>query len=201
MRWSLIAITLSVFLMSHSALGAVYVSGSVNQSTSNLGFQKQETRGGSLSIDLGLGQYIRIGITHQQNFKESLGWEENEDLPETDPARYEPFSSKEYISANSLDFTFILYEGTVIVPYLKIGGIWKSYTIERVTATEIERTEQKASSIPEPNLGVGAGIKLNQQFTIKLFHRASPSAIYDEKLNKAVPAWDRDTTVGISYKL
>src|SRR5690606_28599884 len=111
MRFAMLVITL--LSMSHATplAAAVFVTGSVNQSTSNLGLQSSVSRGGSMSVDLGLGRYVRVGITHQQSFKESDGFVENPEVATDDPERYAKFASKEHILANSLDFTFILYEG------------------------------------------------------------------------------------------
>ncbi len=201
MRWSFSWIAFLFLLSPALASAAIFVTGSVNQSSTNMGLQHSEARGGSASVDLGLGSYVRVGLTHQQSFTQAQGWELDEDLEEEDPERYEEFASKQHIIANSIDFTFILYEGRLFVPYIKAGAIFKSYYIERITAAETQRPDPVVNAGPFPNLGMGMGIKLNQQFTLKLFHKASPGFIFDPETNQTLSVWDRQSTVGLSYKL
>lgn len=201
MRSAMLVFTLTCLAFPGFAQAAVFVTGSVNQASSNLGLQSSVTRGGSASVDLGLGRYVRVGVTHQQSFKESEGHSENKDIAEDDPDRYVEFSSKEHILANSVDFTFILYEGELIVPYLKAGAIWKSYFVERVEDGVADDPIEVRNAGPFPNLGAGVGLKLNRQFTLKLFHKASPGFVYDPAEDKTVSVWDRETTIGLSYQL
>ena len=86
MRWSLLLITLSFFTFSSVSQAALFLTGSVNQSSTNMGLQSSDTRGGSASIDIGLGSYVRVGITHQQSFTQAGGYTEDADIEdEEDP--------------------------------------------------------------------------------------------------------------------
>ena len=55
------------------ALSAIYVTGSVSASSANMGLMSYDSRGGSASVAVDMGRYMRLGITHRQQFQESSG--------------------------------------------------------------------------------------------------------------------------------
>ena len=195
-------------LNSLSSFAAVFVTGSANQSSSNLGLQSTRSTGGSVSFDLALGTYIRVGLTHQLSVRQSSGYFElDEDSSSSNStvgangSRYVSFKNNERISANSVDLTFILYNGLVLVPYVKSGALWKSYsaTIER--QDEDPQTINVLNAGPSLYAGLGVGIKLNHKFTLKLFYKASPGITYDPQTDETKSQRDEETTVGLTYQL
>ena len=117
-----------------NSFGTVYVTGSVSASTSNVPMQTNESQAGSGSLAVDLGQYIRIGLTHKQEFQVSSGYKDTSEADTTSttetPANYVEVASRTHVVSNSLDLTLILYEGQIFLPYLTIGGVIKNYRFE-----------------------------------------------------------------------
>ncbi len=190
------------------AFSAIYLTGSVSASSANAGLMSYDSRGGSASVAIDMGRFMRLGLTHRQQFQESrgvVGKDENscssdavvdKTTAEGDCLEYE---SKTHVVANSIDLTVILYDGQVFVPFLLGGAVVKTYSSE--TKKEgLEDTVVKPTQIgPVPNVGGGMGIKLNKEFTLKLTYQASPGVvILSDGTTRRV--WDKDTSIGLSYQ-
>jgi|SRR5690606_29635769 len=184
------------------AAAQVYINGSVSQSSSNLVYIKSNSGSGSLGVDVALGRYVRIGVAHSQEFAVAEGWVTKEGVEDTsdDPADFNEYSSRTHAWANSIDFTFILYEGDIVVPYLKAGLIWKTYMIEEKEAGIVTR-EGYRNRGPGDNLGAGIGFKLNKDFTLKFLYTTSPGYQAVPGENEIRLARDKKATVGLSYEL
>jgi hypothetical protein len=196
------ASALAVTSLSPSASGAVYITGSVSSSTNNVGLQAISDQGGSASVAVDLGRYIRIGVTHKQDFQVAKGLITTDDSLSTCDADHldncSEYSSRTHNISNSLDLTLILYEGDTIAPFLLGGGVMKSY--EFVTRKGDTETKDKAKVGPIPNYGGGLAIRLNKSFSLKFTYTMSQGAIMDPT-GLTRPVWDRDTSLGLQYQL
>lgn len=193
----LLAATLAVAAFSPIAHATVYITGSVSDSSSNLSTQTYQSVAASGSLAVDMGRYMRIGITHKQEQQKSEGYKDIAE--EGQPAQYVPVTSRTQITSNSLDLTLILYEGAVMMPYLNIGAIVKNYNISEIQAGVEKRVT--GVSGPMPNLGLGVGIRLNKDFTLKISHLVSPGESddpFDDKEARTV--LDRSTSVGLTYQ-
>ena len=164
-------------------------------SENNLPLSSQNSRSGSASIAFDLGTYFRLGYTHRQTVNLSKGYVLTEDLES-----YKYRMEKNQSFSNSLDFTIILYYGAVFVPYLQLGVVKKDYLIASAVGEEDAITEP--FSLPAvPNAGVGLGIRLNRNFSLKLSFSVSPGLKKTHPLLEAEPVWDTYTSIGISYNI
>ena len=105
-----------------------------------------------------------------------------------------PYSLETSIKANSLDLTLILYPGEVFVPYLTGGVIVKEYVWQYRDA-KTSFTSAPETETPAPNVGLGLGVRLNRQFSLKLLFTASPSE-YAQPGEPAQAVWDQGFTSG-----
>ena len=188
-------------LIAQNAFAVVFINGSVSQSSQNAGYLTHETNSGSAGFDVSLGTYVRVGLSHSQQFAVSSGWvlqDEAED--DSDAEAYDEYTSRTHAWANSVDFTFILYEGQFVVPYLKAGLVWKTYIIEEDQAGDVSKDGYRNQG-PWDNLGAGVGFKLNRQFTLKLFYNTSPGIQAVPGEDKVRTVRDKKATVGLEYKL
>ena len=187
---------------SGSAYSTVHVTGSVSASTSNVPMQTFESQAASGSLGIDLGNYIRLGVTHKQEFQISSGYKDTSTStePTTATSTYVEFYSRTHIVSNSLDLTLILYEGQIFLPYLTLGAVVKNYRFE--TQEEGQASEiRKGSMGPVPNVGGGIGFRLNKDFTLKFAFTASPGLAQDPGEEKPTSTWDRNTSVGLTYAL
>jgi len=204
-RKLILAACFSSFAVSPSAAADIYLNGSVAQASSNAGLLTHSTNSGSAGVDVSLGTYVRVGLSHAQQFSVSEGYVQRDgtlDADPNDPRIYDLYTSKTHAWANSVDFTFILYEGEIVVPYLKAGLVWKTYFVESNQAGEITKDGYRNLG-PWENLGAGLGFKLNRQFTLKFFYGLSPGQqfIPTPAGIQAKKIMDKKTTVGITYQL
>jgi hypothetical protein len=185
-----------------AAYGTVYVTGSVSASTSNVPLQTYESQAASGAVAVDLGRYIRLGLTHKQEFQISSGYTDtstNSGSTTTTPNYVEVYS-RTHIVSNSLDLTLILYEGQVFLPYLTIGGIVKNYRFETQQEGEDSKV-RKGNMPPVPNVGAGVGIRLNKDFTLKFSYTASPGLTQKPGDEKPKGIWDKSTSIGLTYQL
>lgn len=202
--WLLLAATIFA-LSAPLAHGAIYLTGSVTASQSNAGLQTHSSNGGSATIASDLGRYVRLGYTHRQDIQRSKGYvgetEDDCDFSKEDSlARCLDYDSNTHIMSNSVDLTLILYEGDVFVPFLMGGAVVKTYTYQSSKAGEIVTKVGPKSTPPLPNLGIGMGIRLNREFSLKLSYTASPGYVYTPD-GKSRSAWDKNTSLGLTYQL
>jgi hypothetical protein len=187
---------------SGAAFGTVYVTGSVSASTSNVPLQTYESQAGSGSLAIDLGSYIRLGVTHKQEFQMSSGYQDTstDEGSTTTVPNYIEVYSRTHIISNSLDLTLILYEGQIFLPYLTLGAVVKNYRFD--TQQEGQASEIRKGSVgPVPNVGGGIGFRLNKDFTLKFAFTASPGLAQKPGEEKATATWDRNTSVGLTYQL
>jgi len=160
---------------SATASAVVYVTLGGSQSSNYVGYQTYQSRSGSASVALGIGEFMRLGLTHRQEFKNREGYFEEEANGTT---TFSVFNSEDRVISNSVDLSVILYAGDVFVPYVSAGGIRKLYISDVVVdrGSVIERSGGRAWGPIQPNLGVGLGIRLNQNFSLKLSYTVSPAS-------------------------
>ncbi len=183
-------------LLSSPASAALHFTLQGSASDSHLGLQTQATRSASGSIAADLGSYFRIGITHREDVSNQAGHTEK-----NDGSGYYYSKTRTNLAANSVDLTVILYYGELFVPYIMGGAIKKEY----VTSFTFEDGQTVSSRTPlpvAPNAGVGLGIRINRDFSLKLSYTVSPGYAQDgpeDTVGRAI--LDRMTSVGITYDL
>ena len=188
---------LATFIWSQELFGRVHFTLQSALSENNLPLSSQNSRSGSASIAFDLGTYFRIGYTHRQAINTNQGYVQVTSQPES----YQYKMEETHSFSNSLDFTIILYYGRLFVPYIQVGAVKKDYFLVSAVGDD-EPTESKISLPPVPNGGVGVGIRLNRNFSLKISLSVSPG------LKKTTPdqsepesVWDTFTSVGISYNI
>jgi hypothetical protein len=200
-RYLLAIAFLSSALSASPLFAGIFVNGSVSQSSQNAGYLTHDSSSGSAGFDVSLGTYVRVGLSHSQEFSVSKGWVLQDDAEDSDAASsYDNYTSRTHAWANSVDFTFILYNGQVVVPYLKAGLVWKTYIIEEEQNGVVSKDGYRNQG-PWDNLGAGVGFKLNRDFTLKLFYNTSPGIQAIPGEDKARTVRDKKATIGLTYQL
>lgn len=210
MKHTTLLVAIAVALFAPGAFAGVYLTGSVSSSTSNATYQTYQSNYGSASLAVDLGRYLRLSVTHSQEFTLTDGYKNPKDQSgSTSPAGNDDpaddgqlleFSSQTHVIGNSVDLQLILYEGQIFVPYITGGLIVKTYHFvseEQGKETEVVDTPP----IPGPNLGAGLGVRLNKDFTLKFAYIASPGSQRRPFDEKAKSVWDKKLTMGITYQL
>ncbi len=188
------------------AFAGLYLTGSISSSTSNVRFQTLESRYGSGSIGFDLGRYIRLQYTYSQEFAYSYGFKDKSTSTadaqlavENNCANCIESQSMTRVIGNSVDLQVVLYEGVVLVPYIMMGGIIKTYEF-RIIENGEESGQDPIPMGPLPNLGAGLGIRLNRAFTLKLSYLTSPG-VTQTRGEEPRQAWDRKVTLGLTYQI
>ncbi|MCB9229274.1 MAG: hypothetical protein H6618_06655 [Deltaproteobacteria bacterium] len=184
-------------LSSGTALAGVHFTLQSSLSVNNLALTTQDSRSGSASVALDLGTYFRIGFTHRQSISKKEGYV-NIGSP-TQPF-YIYTMEQFHLFANSVELTVILYYGRIFVPYIQVGMVKKNYLSVTAIADDPE-ARTKDSTSPEPSGGVGLGIRLNKNFSLKLSYTVSQGLRQDHPALPREGVLDSDTSVGISYSL
>ncbi len=200
-----LAAALVLAAASSPARAAFYVNGSVKGATSSLGYQSIESKGYSGGLSVDLGRYIRIGFTHEQDFQTLEGSED----PISPAVHHDadgnvapwPVYSNVHTISNSIDLQAVLYEGTVMMPYI-IGGIVKktAYTVGINPTTGNREAAAPLGSLG-PQAGVGLGIRLNKDFTLKFQYMVSPGSKQAPGDVKARGVIDRSASIGLTYQI
>jgi hypothetical protein len=188
----------------------VYVTGSLAASTSNVPYTTYESTYGSASLAFDLGRYVRLGFTHSQEIQVSDGYkavEEEDASADATPAGTTEDGklliktvSRTHVISNSIDLTLILYEGDIFVPYLMGGAVIKQYKFQ-MQEGETTQAPNKVTVGPVPNIGVGVGMRLNKDFTLKLSYIASPGVAQAPEDPEPRGVWDKKVTIGLTYQL
>ncbi len=164
-------------------------------SDNSFGLNAQNSKSASASIATDLGDYLRIGFTHRQSINE----EEAYVVDKETNVIFTHSKEKTHMMANSVDFTVILYYGDVLVPYIQLGMVKKDYVL---TSTIDNETEKKSIQLkPVPNAGIGLGIRLNKNFSLKISFTASPGIKETIGEDKAKIVVDSYSSVGITYTI
>lgn len=195
---TLIAVVVGLTLGSTSGHAEVYITGSVSASNSFVPLQTYQSNSASGSIAVDLGNYMRIGYTHKQESQEADGYKDVSER--TGVANtYVKSYTKAHIISNSVDLTLILYDGAVLFPYLNIGVIVKN---SRFVFQEGDQQPEviQVPAAPAANLGMGLGIRLNRDFSLKITYLVSPAETYDPVQEKAKVVLDRSTSLGLTYQ-
>lgn len=173
----------------------VYFTLSGNTQNSNLIFQSVRSRIISGTAALDVGSFMRLGVTHRQKFEDN---QEYILINDADPDNIIVENTKSSIHqiSNSIDLTLILYEGTLITPYINGGVVFKNY---RITSSS---SENKAVVLPpQPSGGVGLGIMLSREFSLKISYTVSPGMRWNPDRSRADRVLDNYTELGITYKI
>jgi hypothetical protein len=210
-RLALLAPCAALWLAAPRAEAFVYVTGSLAASTSNVPYTTYESTYGSASVAFDLGRYVRLGFTHSQEVQVSDGYkqidEDDEDSANATPSGTTEEGklliktvSRTHVISNSIDLTLILYEGDIFVPYLMGGAVVKQYKFQ-VQEGETAQDPTKVTVGPVPNIGVGVGMRLNKDFTLKLSYIASPGVAQAPEDPEPRGVWDKKVTIGLTYQL
>jgi hypothetical protein len=161
---------------------------------STLGTQEISSGTASGTVAFDLGSHFRIGLTHRQK----VDLTEDTKKQTADSESYSFYSSKMLQKSNAVDLTLILYQGEVVMPYIKAGMVVKSYDIR--TTVDDQVTATKLTLPPEPSGGIGVGFRLTQNFSLKISYTVSPGV-------KELPDGTREgvldsySEVGVTYEL
>lgn len=185
---------LSLILFAQTALSGIHFTLQGSFSDNNLGLRIQNNRSASTSIAVDLGTYFRIGLTHRQSMNQLEGY-----VVDQETQNY--FFSREQtlMVANSVDLTIILYYGRLLVPYIQLGTVKKFYDIS--TINEYNPRTNQISTPMVPNGGVGVGVRINRNFSVKLSYSVSPGIKEHYPSLKKEGVLDSFTSVGVSYNI
>lgn len=181
--------------LSNLAFSGVHFTVEGSASNFNLGLQTQNKQTMSLSVAMDLGSYFRVGLTHKETADNQKGY-----TATSDENVYAYSDTTTSVDANSVDLTLILYYGEIFTPYIMTGIVRKTYTYKYATSMDTSATIKGAPMVTG-NAAVGVGIKLNQNFSLKLSYTMSPGYTMDSPTGEVRSAWDRSTTVGVTYKI
>jgi len=176
-------------------LGAVHFTLRGSSSDSNLGLQTQSTQSASASVAMDIGAHFRLGLTHRQDVSAQRGYSQVEK-----GGQYFFTQTTTRLSANSVDFTVILFYGEIFVPYVMTGLIMKNYLVESI-APAGERTVTPISLPAVPNAGFGVGLRINRNFSLKLSYTVSPGVIQPDPESEPRGILDKVASVGITYNI
>lgn len=184
----------SVFFISSYAKATVSFTLAGFRQDSTLGTQQisSDTASGTAAFDL--GSHFRIGLTHRQK----LDVTEDSKRQSSNAEGYSLYSSRILQKSNAVDLTLILYQGEVIMPYIKGGMVVKSYDIR--TKVDEQISETKLTLPPEPSGGVGVGFRLTQNFSLRISYTVSPGVkeLLDGTKERVLDSY---TEVGVTYEL
>lgn len=190
-------VLLILLIGAYPAKGAVHFSLLGSANNNNLGLSNQDSRSASASVAVDVGQYLRLGVTHRQGFIKMEGYRYNELVN-----KYFYIEEKTHSIANSLDLTIVLYYGEIFVPYIQIGLVKKEYRITSFLDDEEGSVTNFVSMRPVPNGGIGIGVRLDQNFSLKFSYTVSPGVRQlHPNLEPETGVLDTYTSVGISYQL
>ncbi len=191
---SLAAAVIGNLVLAPFADAAVYFTLGGSQSHNNVPYQTYESRAGSASVAMDLGEYFRVGYTHRQEFSNNTGYR----ALVTQPGYYGEYVSQTRVISNSIDFNIILFAGEIFIPYLSAGAVVKAYHSGIET---VEGSEASSFTLPPvPNLGGGIGIRLNRNFSLKLSYTVSPGK-KQEPGGIQEGILDNYSQLGVTYQL
>lgn len=188
----------------------MYLTGSLSVSQNSMPYTTYESQYGSASIGVDIFRYVRLSLTHSQEFTVSKGYKDpdKDEANATDAASNDDpgddtelvtYASRSHVIGNSVDLQLIVYEGQVFVPYIMGGVILKTY--KTVSQEEGKEDDVRELTMPGPNVGAGVGMRLNREFTLKLAYIASPGYAREPGDPEISTVWDRKVTLGITYQL
>lgn len=169
------------------------VSGNLQSSSAGLSETKSQIASGTIAFDV--GSFLRLGFTHRQKIEDAQGYKQLSDSEE-----YSLIRIKTHQISNSLDLTVILYQGELVFPYLKGGAIVKTETIEYETSDETIKSDPITFG-PHPSVGAGIGIRVHQNFTLKISYTVSPGVKTDPETQEQKGTIDTYTELGLTYKI
>lgn len=200
---------LSVLTLNATSASAVtyYFAGSLSADQQNQVYKKSDAKSGSASIEVGLADTVRVGITHEEMVQSVKGYDQNSDRSFT------PVDDYTRVSANSLDVTLIVYKGDVFAPFIKGGFVAKDYRFKTIEEASIDATNplgdrdfvysDQTTTLPTWQAGVGLAVNLNRQFSLRFAYMVSPGIQMKpgQDVNEKQDVLDRKSTVGLSYQL
>ena len=186
---------IQILLINRTLSAATHFTVRGSITNNNLGLNHQANNSTSFSVATDVGTFLRIGLTNRIAYTTLKGY-----TLQSDKETYLYSEETTKNTANSIDLTIILYMGKVFVPYLQLGIVKKNYLIQS-QAGNAEPVETAYSIPPVPNAGFGLGIRLNQNFSLKLSTTFSPGV--QQKTPDAEPQGilDNYTSIGLTYKM
>ncbi|MEI8027048.1 MAG: hypothetical protein WCI18_11935 [Pseudomonadota bacterium] len=163
----------------------------------DMGLQNNKRSMISGSVDVGLGNYFRLGFTHRVDTMTASGYKQD-----SASKLYYYEESRTDVASNSLNLSLILYYGDLFIPYIQAGAVVKDYyMIEKSGGvTYVINPEQSG---PEPSAGAGLHIVLSKEFNLKLSYTVSPGVKIQSpsEPQKVTAVLDSTTAVGVVYKI
>lgn len=187
-----------LLVAAESAVGSVHFALEVSTSENNIPLSSQNNRSVEGSVAVDLATYFRLGLTHRQAVNKRKGYVLTSEDPENPQFVYRFDEVVSY--ANSVDLTIILYAGELLIPFLKVGIVKKDYVITAAAENE-EVATSTYSQPPVPNGGIGLGIRLNRNFSLKISYTVSPGLHQQIPGGEQSPILDTYTSVGLSYNI
>ena len=183
------------FIPAQKLFSAAHVTVRGSLVNNNLGLNTQANNSVSASLSFDVGSVFRVGLTHRQAFSKISGYRLNEVNQQ-----YDFQIESNYSIANSADFTVILYFGKLFVPYLQIGLVKKEYIL---TSELNDNTPNKSKYVMPvvPNGGMGLGIRLNKDFSLKISYTVSQGIRQTDPDADPVGVFDDFTSIGLSYTI
>jgi hypothetical protein len=189
-----------ISLISGKEAKATSITASYGTSTQNVGYEQYQSERFSAGFSLNLGLYFRLDFSHGQEFKKNTGYKELS-TAEDEVQSFQYFESLTKVETYGSNLSVILYAGETFVPYI-FGGVVRSvYEIKFVTEDSTTRTEfsTKTAPIVVPTGGIGIGLMLNRNFSLKMSHTLRPG-VQQIPGKEAVKVYDTTTDVGLTYE-
>lgn len=211
MRFLDVVAALAVAAVSAQAQGSVYITAGYRASSSHAGWQSVVSQGKSGGLSVDLGRYIRLGYTYEESTQKLEGYEDPDavttPVDENNNPKQRRIASDVYTKTHSIDLQIVLYEGSVVTPYL-IGGAALRDTVTKtlVPGSSTILVSKSHDRIPQPQGGLGLQIRLNEacsftfQYIISSGIIATPNPVAGGEL-EAKRTTDGSGSVGLKYKI
>jgi len=180
-----------------SAFAGVDISIDGSSSNYDMGLQNNKRSMISGSVDVGLGNYFRLGYTHRVDTVTATGYKQD-----YASKLYYYEESRTDVASNSINLSLILYYGDLFIPYIQAGAVVKDYyMIEK--SGGVPYVINPDQSGPEPSAGAGLHIVLSKSFNLKLSYTVSPGVKIQSpsEPDKMRTVLDSTTAMGIVYKM
>lgn len=199
MKFTIFSLTLFILaLLPNKINAATHFTIKGSSADNNLGLSNQDSKSVSLSVATDLGNHLRIGVTSRLSFISMEGYRYSKNV-----RLYYYIRENTRATANSLDLTVIFYYGSIFTPYMQIGLVKKDYIINSFLTKDDsgELTPVNYSQPIAPNLGLGLGVRINNNFSLNLSYSVSPGIKQSTPLEESKEVLDSYSSIGFTYKL
>ena len=195
--------------MPSNAHAQVTLGASYRSSGQAMGLTATSTTAYSFSLQIGLGAYVRIGLTNERSLSTEKGYKavcqtncDPQAISADNPSAsvLETYKQTTSAVANSLDLTLVLYGGDVFVPYILGGAVMKTYKIVESYGTI--SNESAPQTIYGPNCGLGLNIQLHRDLSLNLRYTVSDTGIKTDPITGlSSRVLEPSSSFGIEYKI